>query len=413
MWMIPRRRTDPLTTSPDPASPTPGGRTRRPTRRMEILLVVHLAATVAAGVMAHRFMPRSFLARRVARLSPAGGGRYLLVGNPGDVAARTTAGLVLAGGGADLDEAFRWMIGRSGGGDFLVVRTTGTDAYNDYVFDMTAPGGIRPDSVATLIIPSRAAASDPFVAATIRGAEALFIAGGDQAQHVTYWRDTPVADAINAVAARGTPVGGTSSGLAVMGQFVYSAESDGPNAPHLTSTEALRDPFHPRVTLRRDFLRLPHLDGVLLEPHFAQESRHGRMAAFLGRIAAAGWAGEVRGLGIERRTALLVEPDGRARVIAKAGHSLAGVFAFRITAPPAVCEPGRALTIGGVELTRIGPGGTLDLRSWASTGGEASRLSVEAGRPLLKRAARGEAASPSAARLAALRAAPDGGGRRP
>jgi hypothetical protein len=34
------------------------------------------------------------------------------------------------GGGTDVDAAFQWMCQRSGGGDFLVIRATGTDAYN-------------------------------------------------------------------------------------------------------------------------------------------------------------------------------------------------------------------------------------------------------------------------------------------
>jgi cyanophycinase len=40
----------------------------------------------------------------------------------------TLLGLVLEGGGTDIDESYRWMIERSGGGDFLVIRTSGTDA---------------------------------------------------------------------------------------------------------------------------------------------------------------------------------------------------------------------------------------------------------------------------------------------
>ena len=80
------------------------------------------------------------------------------------------------GGGTDVDAAFQWMCQRSGNGDFLVIRATGTDAYNPYIQQL-CPGE---NSVATLIIPNRAAASDPFVITTIQNAEALWIAGGDQ-----------------------------------------------------------------------------------------------------------------------------------------------------------------------------------------------------------------------------------------
>ena len=100
---------------------------------------------------------------------------YFRVGSPNDITASTTAGTVLMGGGTDVDAAFQWMCQRSGGGDFLVIRATGTDAYNPYIQQL-CPGE---NSVATLIIPNRTAASDPFVANTIQNAEALFIAGGN------------------------------------------------------------------------------------------------------------------------------------------------------------------------------------------------------------------------------------------
>ncbi len=251
-------------------------RARFRSRRLALAVAALVFTGLLLAVMAEARARRSLLARRL--VSEGAGYQYLLVGNAADVRTPTRAGLVLEGGGTNIDEAFAWMIERSGGGDFVVLRTSGTDAYNDYIFNMTAPGGRRADSVATLIVTTPSASHDPFVIQTIRSAEALWIAGGDQAKHFGLWRGTPVARAINDLVASGVPVGGTSSGLAVMGEDVYSAEADGEVEPHLSSTRALRDPCHPRVTIRGDFLRLPHLDGVLLEPHFLQESRYGRMA---------------------------------------------------------------------------------------------------------------------------------------
>lgn len=73
-----------------------------------------------------------------------------MVGNQNDVATSTTAGTVLMGGGTDVDAAFQWMIDRSGRGDFVVIRTTGTDAYNSYIKSLG-----QVDSVATLCDPDR------------------------------------------------------------------------------------------------------------------------------------------------------------------------------------------------------------------------------------------------------------------
>jgi hypothetical protein len=61
---------------------------------------------------------------------------YFRIGNPNDIATSTIAGTVLMGGSTDVDAAFQWLCDRSGGGDFLVIRATGTDAYNPYVQDL-------------------------------------------------------------------------------------------------------------------------------------------------------------------------------------------------------------------------------------------------------------------------------------
>jgi hypothetical protein len=85
-----------------------------------------------------------------------------------------SGGLALEGGGTDIDSVFGWMGGLMGGaGDFLVIRATNDTGYNSYVYNM---GGFN--SVSTLDIPNRNAASDPAVRAIIESADALFIGGG-------------------------------------------------------------------------------------------------------------------------------------------------------------------------------------------------------------------------------------------
>jgi cyanophycinase-like exopeptidase len=141
------------------------------------------------------------------------GYEYCVAGNPGDVTTTTTPGMLLAGGSTDQEDAMEWMIDRSGGGDFVIIRASGTDAYNPYIYDEL--GGV--DSCETIILQKRSASYDPLVLGKIQGAAALFIAGGNQWDYVRLWKRTPLEDAIHAVAARGAPVGGTSAGLAILG----------------------------------------------------------------------------------------------------------------------------------------------------------------------------------------------------
>lgn len=52
-------------------------------------------------------------------------------------------------------------------------------------------------SVETIRFEAPAAAIDSFVIKKIRGAELLFIAGGDQFDYYQLWKDGPIQDAIN------------------------------------------------------------------------------------------------------------------------------------------------------------------------------------------------------------------------
>ena len=104
------------------------------------------------------------------------------------------------GGGKDLDEAFRWLCDRAGGGDLLVLRATGDDYYNPYIQHLC-----HLNSVATLVIPDRGAAQDPAVAKIVQEASALFLSGGDQANYINFWMGTPVQSALNEAIGRGVP----------------------------------------------------------------------------------------------------------------------------------------------------------------------------------------------------------------
>jgi cyanophycinase-like exopeptidase len=292
---------------------------------------------------------------------------YVRIGNTADVTTGTSPGLVLMGGSTDVDAAFAWLCSLSGNGDFLVIRATGTDAYNPYIQGL-CPNG---NSVATLIIPSTAAANDPFVASTIAAAEAVFIAGGDQSNYIDYWAGTPVQAQLNALVARGVPVGGTSAGMMVLTKFVYSALL----SKGVTSSQALADPYTKYITLARDFAVIADLEGVIGDTHFTARDRMGRDLAFLCRIVANGWSGAPGSIAVDEETALLVDGRGRASVVGN-GHA----YFIRAPGPAEVCEPSTPLTYRNVDVYRIdATGGSFDLGRWDGSSGTRYSVSAEAG----------------------------------
>ncbi len=274
------------------------------------------------------------------------------------------AGFALMGGGDDLDEAFRWLCNRADGGDFLVLRATGDDEYNPYLRKLC-----RLNSVATLIIPNRAAAADPVVARTISAASAIFITGGDQANYINFWMGTPVQAALNDAIRRGVPIGGTSAGLAVMGEYAYSAQGDKPDDPNLDSKTALANPFSSRVTLAQGFLDIPVLKNIITDSHFAKRNRMGRLLVFLARLKKTECktlpvsTPGVRGIGVDQKSAVLLAPDGKATIV---GNGNAWFIDARNADGP-LCGP-QALTFGPYSLTRIAPARTFNLLTWTGDG---------------------------------------------
>ena len=191
-----------------------------------------------------------------------------------------------------------------------------------------------------------------------------------------FWKNTPVEDAIHHVAKKPAPVGGTSAGMAILGEFVYSAMSD----TSLTSKVALSDPFHVDVTLERDFLQMEILKGILTDQHLKERDRIGRTVALLARIVQGGWTSEAMAIAADRETALHVNPvDGTAEVFSTSTHATPYVYFLRTPGPPEVCESKKPLTYKNISVYRIGPGGSFDLDTWTGEKGIEYKLSAEDG----------------------------------
>jgi cyanophycinase len=291
---------------------------------------------------------------------------HYITGSPADVSPATQGGLLLAGGGTDQPDAFRWLIKKAGGGDIVVLRASGADGYHSFVMRL---GGV--DSIESFVVRSREASTDPLLLDRLKKAEAIFFAGGDQSRYVTFFKDTPVEDLINAAAKRGVQIGGTSAGLAILSEFSYSAMH-----ASTTTAEATANPFHVNITLDRDFLSMPHLSGVITDSHVIERNRLGRTVAFMARLKRDGWLGArpARAIAIDRETAVLVEPDGSATVV---GPKTA--YFMQATGHPQRCESNSALTYFPVSVYTVTNASTFNLVTWTGTGGTQSEMSVRDG----------------------------------
>jgi cyanophycinase-like exopeptidase len=258
------------------------------------------------------------------------------------------------------------MCQRAGGGDFLVIRTTGTDAYNPYIQQLCP----QMDSVETIIITSVTGANSAYDSSQIQNAEARWIAGGDQSTYVNLWRGTAVQTGVNFLLnSKLAPVGGTSAGLAVLSQFIYTGQLGS-----VTSSQALANPFHRYVTLDRDLFQSALGVNKLYDSHFVTRDRMGRSLVFLARIVNNGWAAQPRAIGIDEETALLVLPNGSASMV-----GTGAAYFLQAPGPAQVLAEKTPLTYLNIGVYKLPQGGTFNLSTWNGTGGVAYTLNVNNG----------------------------------
>jgi cyanophycinase len=300
-----------------------------------------------------------------------------------------TSGLALLGGPPEgpppeVDAAFTWLIKKSGCGRFVVIGADGKDEYNQYIYrQLPLP---HPVSVETLIFKSRRAASNRSVVERILRADVVFVQGGDQADYLRLWKDTPVQEAINQLVRQGVPIGGTSAGLAVLGEFIFSAR-DGT----VHSDQALANPYHQRIMLDHALFDLPHINhspykylrNVIADSHFHDRDRMGRLVTFLARIVEDDWATQAKAIAVDELTALLVEADGSATIVDNRRHTDRGSVSFlRTPGKPERCRPNQPLTyrdIAGYRIRASEAGESFDLSTWTGTGGTPCTVAVVEG----------------------------------
>ena len=283
--------------------------------------------------------------------------KYFRMGNAADSTATPRGGIALMGGGAKQDPAFQFLCEHANGGDFLILRADTEDDYAKQV--NTEINSYCPlNSVATIVFAGREDSDDPKVVEIINHAETIYFAGGDQSNYVRFWQDTPVQDALNRHIAQNRPIGGSSAGLAILGEFSFASIIDTIHSP-----DALANPYGNKVTLSRDFLRIPLLSDVITDTHFVKRDRLGRTLVFMARILQDDWAKRIREIAVEENAAVLVEPDGSSTVVGEGP-----AYFMEANTRPEVCAYKKPLTFKNIAVQRLAPGRTFQLKPWKGNG---------------------------------------------
>jgi cyanophycinase-like exopeptidase len=274
-------------------------------------------------------------------------------------------GLVLGGGGRDVNEEFVWIhdtvVGSRDrrGADLVVLRATGNNDYDRYIYRLAPYHSVR-----TLKLPAcSSGATLRHAAAILDRSSAVFFAGGDQADYVI-WKGTPIQGAVQRLYDRGGVVGGTSAGEAILSEYVFNAVHD--TRRDATSGNAVRNPYEKLISFTYGFLRFPPLAGVVADMHFVTRGRFGRTAVFMARQIADGKVRReppvVFGVGVDEASGILIDKHGIGR-LALQGR---GGSAFLISGGAArVLSRDRPFISSTLTVTKLSAeGDTFDFTTW-------------------------------------------------
>jgi len=302
------------------------------------------------------------------------GGRF---GGAADTITTPTRRIVLMGGGPENDEASTLFVEGSAGGDMVVLRASGSlTSYPNYFsgVDGTLIPSPLPASVVTVLTDNPQSGNDPALLCWLAGAEAVWLAGGDQWNYVGLWPDT-VHALLAALTARGGVVGGTSAGAVVMGEAAFDARYG-----TVTSDEALADPFVREVSLSYPSFAQPELSRIYVDSHFMDRSREGRLLVFLARFLEDRGYDSVRGIGLDEGVALVIE-GGAFQVLSERGGS---AWLYVVEGPVSI-SAGTPLSLTNVSRFRLGGGSRgmwpVDLSAFSAQSMHVSDGVVQLGQP--------------------------------
>ena len=255
----------------------------------------------------------------------------------------TTPTLFIIGGAEDRvgrASLLRQFVKLAGGRRSRLVLVPTASSFQDEVVDSYTEAFTRLGAPGVSVVnpATRAEAHDPDLMALVDDATGVFISGGSQLRLSQLLPGTPLGEALHRAHDRGAVIGGTSAGASIMSDFMISMGDEG---------------IMPRQRASQISAGLGLVRGVVVDQHFDQRSRYGRLMSVIAPSP------HLLGIGIDEDTAMVVT-DGREFTV----RGSAAVFVVECTtavtdAPDA--RAGAPMLVSGATVHTLPAGATFDL----------------------------------------------------
>jgi cyanophycinase len=256
------------------------------------------------------------------------------------------AGPVILIGGAEDKRRTKVILTRfvelAGGqdGHIVVISTASTlgdlatEKYGELFEEMGAGRvtGLRPVS--------REEANDPEIAAPLADATGAFLTGGNQVRLVSVVGGTRLEDALVSAHDRGAVIAGTSAGASAASTHMVAFGRPGAS------------PKHRMIHISAG---LGLVDGVVVDQHFEQRGRMGRL------LAAVALSPRLIGIGLDEDTAAVIYADRTLEVLGKGSVTL--VDGSNISTDAFHMKGHRPMMVSGAVIHALPSGYRFDLRA--------------------------------------------------
>ncbi len=186
---------------------------------------------------------------------------------------------------------------------------------------------------------TREEANDPALAAQLKDTTGIFMTGGNQLRLSSVIGGTALGRAIIDRHRHGSIVAGTSAGASAISTHMVAFGTSGTT---------------PKQRMTQMSAGLGLLPGVIIDQHFEQRNRIGRLLALVAQSPA------LLGMGIDEDTAALVSPAGIMEVLGKGSVTI--IDPARLQTDAYEVKRHRPMMVSGVLLHSLPSGYRFDLR---------------------------------------------------
>jgi cyanophycinase len=253
-------------------------------------------------------------------------------------------GTLFAIGGAEAKlrrrTVLRAFVAAAGGDDARIAVVPTASSLGEEVVEVYRAvfGSLGAGGVVALRPESRSDAQDPALANQLGEVTGVFMTGGNQLKLSSFVTGTAFGRAIHQAYERGAVIGGTSAGASILAEHMIAFGAGG-------ST--------PKQRMSQLSVGLGLLPGVVIDQHFEQRNRYGRLLSLVAQSPS------LLGLGVDEDTAAVIHDGVRLEVIGRGAvtvvdgqHLVSNAFEALRTAP---------LLVSGAVLHVLPAGSQFDL----------------------------------------------------